>query len=63
MVSVDIQGTQLSADEINLVSATIKQVLTTNSIFEAKFMSTALLNQLSTAILTELAAYRAAKPI
>lgn len=57
-----IEGAQPNADEINLVSETVMRVLTTNGVFEAKFMSTDLLNKLSSAILTELAAYRADEP-
>jgi hypothetical protein len=63
MPSIDIQGTQLNADEISLVEATITKVLTANSLIESKFMNSTLLGQLAVQILTDLASFRKAKSI
>jgi len=63
MPSIDIQGTQLNADEINLVSASIASALASNEPIQARLVTTATINAVAIQVLTDLAAFRAAKPI
>jgi hypothetical protein len=63
MPSIDIQGTQLVADEIRVVAASIEKALAANEPIQARLVTSATVNQIAVQVLTDLAAFRAAKPI
>jgi len=63
MPSIDIQGTQLNADEISLVAASITTALAANEPIQAHLVTTATIDAIAVQVLTDLAAFRAAKPI
>jgi hypothetical protein len=63
MPSIDIQGTKVNADEIVLVAASIAKALAANEPIQAKLVTSATINAIAVQVLTDLAAFRAAKPI
>jgi hypothetical protein len=63
MPSIDIQGTQLNADEISLVAASITKALAANEPIQARLVTAATIDAIAVQVLTDLAAFRAAKPI
>jgi hypothetical protein len=53
----------LVADEIRVVAASIEKALAANEPIQARLVTSATVNQIAVQVLTDLAAFRAAKPI